>query len=171
MSTRMKPTPYIVETRAQAEGTLAEMAALDRKLAAIEAEMQEAMDLARARAAQAATPLQARRKELGNGVAVWAKMHKAELFAASRSLDLGFGTLGFRASVKVVQMDGINADMTVDRCKQYGFSDGLRVKEEPNKETMLAWPDERLALVGVRRQKSDTFFIEINADKLPQHAA
>lgn len=168
---RLKPCPYIVENRAQAEGALAEMAALERKKIAIEADMQEAIDLAKAQAAQAAAPVLARLKELGSGLAVWAKMHKAELFTQPRSMDLGFGTLGFRASEKIVQMDGINAEMTVARCKQYDFSDGLRVKEEPNKEAMLAWPEERLALVGVRRQKSDAFFVEINADKLPNNAA
>ena len=168
---RITPTPHIVENRAQAEGALAEIAAIDRKIIAVEAEMRESIDHAKAKAAQAAAPLLARRKELGNAVAVWAKMHKAALFTKPRSLDLGFGTVGFRASEKIVQMDGVNAETTLARCKQYGFADGIRIKEEPNKETMLGWPEERLALVGVRRQQSDTFFIEINADKLPQDAA
>ncbi len=33
---RIKPDPHVVENRAQCEGALAEMAALDRKLSAIE---------------------------------------------------------------------------------------------------------------------------------------
>ena len=41
---RIKPDPYMVLDRAQCEGALAEMAAIDRKLSAIENEMREAVD-------------------------------------------------------------------------------------------------------------------------------
>ena len=43
---RIKPNPYIIADRAQCEGALAEMAALDRKLSTIENDMQEAVDAA-----------------------------------------------------------------------------------------------------------------------------
>lgn len=61
---RIKPDPHVVENRAQCEGALAEMAALDRKLSAIENEMRETVDGAKTKAGQLAGPLQARRKEL-----------------------------------------------------------------------------------------------------------
>ena len=67
--TRIKPDPHVVESRAQCEGALAEMAALDRKLSAIENDMREAVDGAKAKASQLAGPLQARRKELADAVA------------------------------------------------------------------------------------------------------
>ena len=47
---RIKPDPYMVLDRAQCEGALAEMAAIDRKLSAIENEMREAVDGAKAKA-------------------------------------------------------------------------------------------------------------------------
>ena len=90
--TRIKPDPHIVADRAQCEGSLAEMAALDRKLSGIETDMQEAIDAAKAKASQLAGPLLERRKELADAVAVFAKLNKQELFAKSKSLDLGFGT-------------------------------------------------------------------------------
>ena len=46
---RIKPDPHVVENRAQCEGALAEMAALDRKLSAIENEMRETVDGAKAK--------------------------------------------------------------------------------------------------------------------------
>jgi len=167
---RIKPDPHIVADRAQAEGALAEMAALDRKLSGIESEMRERIDLAKAQASQLATPLLARRKELSDAVAVYAKLNKQDLFAKSKSLDLGFGVIGFRASTKVVQMSGITMDMTLARLHQYDFADGIRVKEEINKEAALGWPDERLEIVGLRRQQSDGFFIEIKKDTVPADA-
>lgn len=167
MAARTKPNPHIVADRAQAEGALAEMAALDRKLAAIEADMQEAIDTAKARASQSAAGLVARRKELGDAVAVYARLNRQDLFSRSKSLDLGFGLIGFRASTRIVQARGVTAEMTLEKLRQYNLADGIRVREEINRDACLGWPDERLELVGLRRQQADTFFIEIKRDAVP----
>ena len=160
---RIKPDPYMVLDLAQCEGALAEMASIDRKLSAIENEMRESVDGAKAKASQLAGPLQARRKELSDAVTVYGKLNRQALFPKSKSLDLGFG-----ASTKIVQVRGVTAEMTLERMHQYHLADGIRLKEEINKEAALGWPDERLELVGLKRQQSDTFFIEINKEKVPE---
>lgn len=165
---RIKPDPHVVEDRAQAECALAEIAALDRKLDGIATDMQETIDLAKARASQEANPLIARRKELADAVAVFAKLNRQTLFAKAKSVDLGFGTIGFRASTRIVQIRGVTVEMTLERLHQYNLVDGIRTKEEINKDTALGWPDKRLELVGMRRQQIDSFFIEIKKDQLPQ---
>ena len=167
---RIKPDPYVIADRAQAEGALAEMAALDRKLAGIESAMQEVIDTAKATASRQANPLLARRKELADAIAVYAKLNRQELFAKAKSVDMGFGVIGFRASTRISQVRGITAEMTLEKLRQYGLSEGIRVKEEINKETCLGWPDERLELVGLVRKILDTFFIEIKKDGVPQGA-
>ena len=167
---RIKPDPYVIADRAQAEGALAEMAALDRKLAGIESAMQEVIDTAKATASRQANPLLARRKELADAIAVYAKLNRQELFSKAKSLDMGFGVIGFRASTRISQVRGITAEMTLEKLRQYGLSEGIRVKEEINKETCLGWPDERLELVGLVRKILDTFFIEIKKDEVPQGA-
>lgn len=168
--TRIKPDPHVVADRAQCEGALAEMAALDRKLSAIENEMREAIDAAKSKAGQLAGPLQARRKELADAVAIFARLNRQELFAKSKSLDMGFGIIGFRASTRIVQVRGVTAEMTLERLHQYNLADGIRIKEEINKDAALGWPDERLELVGLKRQQADTFFIEIARDNVPGNA-
>lgn len=168
--TRIKPDPHIVADRAQCEGALAEMAAIDRKLSIIENEMREAIDAAKSKAGQLAGPLQARRKELADAVAIFAKLNRQELFSKSKSLDMGFGVIGFRASTRIVQLRGVTAEMTLERLHQYNLADGIRVKEEINKDAALGWPDERLELVGLKRQQTDTFFIEISRDHVPDNA-
>ena len=141
---RIKPDPHVVEDRAQAECALAEIAALDRKLDGITTAMQETIDLAKAKASQEANPLIARRKELADAVAVFAKLNRQTLFAKAKSVDLGFGTIGFRASTRIVQIRGVTAEMTLERLHQYNLADGIRTKEEINKDAALGWPDERL---------------------------
>lgn len=170
MAQRIKPVPYIVADRAQAEGALAEMAALDRDLSGIEVEMQERIDAAKAEASQKSLALVTRRKELADAVAVFAKLNRQELFAKAKSLDLGFGVIGFRLSTKIAQTRGITVEMTLEKLRQYGLADGIRIKEEINKEAALGWPDERLELVGLRRQQTDTFFIEVKKDAIPADA-
>lgn len=165
---RIKPDPHVVEDTKQAEGALAEIAALDRKLEAISGTMQESIDAAKAKAIQEATPLKARRKELADAVAVFAKLNRTALFVGVKSVDLGFGIIGFRASSKIVQVNGVTAEMTLEKLHQYNFLDAIRVKEEVNKEAALNWPSERLELVGLRKQESDTFFIEIKKEPLPK---
>lgn len=112
--------------------------------------------------------MQARRKELSDAVTVYGKLNRQALFIKSKSLDLGFGVIGFRASTKIVQMRGVTAEMTLERLHQYNLSDGIRTKEEINKDAALGWPDERLELVGLKRQQSDTFFIEIKKEEVPE---
>ena len=168
--TRIKPDPHVVADRAQAECALAEIAALDRKISGIESEMQECIDKAKAAASQQVNPLQARRKELADAVAVYAKLNRQELFAKAKSLDMGFGVIGFRASTRISQIRGITAEMTLEKLHQYNLSDGIRVKEEINKDSCLGWPDERLELVGLKRLILDTFFIEIKKDAVPEGA-
>lgn len=165
---RSKPNPHIVESREQAEGTMAEIAALDRKLAALTVTMNKELDAAKEKAAQAAAPLAARRKELESGLAVFAVLNRKELFPdGAKSLDLGFGVVGFRASTKIVQQNNISADMTLERLRKFKFMEGIRIKEEINKDAMTAWTDEKLETVGLRRQKSDGFFLEVKKDPLP----
>ena len=165
---RSKPNPHIVESREQAEGTMAELAAIARKLDGVAVSMNTDIDAAKAKAASAAAPLEARKKELENGLAVYARMNKAALFPKdSKSIDLGFGIMGFRASTKIVQQNGVTAEMSLERLHEFDFTQGIRTKEEINKENMAGWPDERLEIVGLRRQKSDGFFIEVKKDAVP----
>lgn len=170
MAARIKPDPHVVADRSQAECALAEIAAIDRRISGIESEMQAYIDNAKAKASQQVNPLQARRKELADAVAVYAKLNRQELFAKAKSIDLGFGIIGFRASTRISQIRGITVEMTLEKLRQYNLSDGIRTKEEINKEAALGWPDERLELVGLKRQMLDTFFIEIKKDEVPQES-
>ena len=164
---RLKPTPVIIANKTEATVAVAEIAALDRQMAAIECDMQAEIDAAKARARQCAASVVSHRVELANGVAVWAKLHKEELFKNAKTLDLGHGRIGFRASTAIAQERGVTVEMSLARCHELGLTDGVRLKEELNKERMLAWPDERLSLVGVKRQQRDTFFIDIPQESIP----
>lgn len=60
--------------------------------------------------------------------------------------------------------------MTLEKLREYGFTDAIRTKDEVNKEAMAGWPDERLELVGMKRRHLDTFFIEIKVEEVKNAA-
>jgi phage host-nuclease inhibitor protein Gam len=168
---RKKPTPYIIGDLKQAEGALAEIAELERSLSTIENQMNEVIDNARARAKEASAEFVARRNELGNALAVFAQLNKVDLFAKRKSLDLGFGTIGFRQSTSLKTERKVTVEMVLERCRSYGFSEAIQTKESLNKQIMHEWPDERLATVGMTRQVKDDFFYEVHRQELDTQAA
>jgi phage host-nuclease inhibitor protein Gam len=167
---RRKPNPVIIADRPQAEGALAEIAVIDRKLTGIETDMNTAIDAAKAAAGQASAPLLARRADLENAVATWATLNKAELFMDRKSIDLGFGVVGFRQATKLRQVPRVTVAMTLERLRELGFLDGIRVKEEVNKEVAAGWPASKLELVGLKRHITDDFYIEIAREDVERAA-
>ena len=168
---RHKPDPLIVANMEEATAAVGEIAALDRSVQAVEADMQAEIDVAKARARARAEGLQARRKELADAVGVFARLNKDTLFRNVRTLDLGYGKIGFRLSnPSIVQDRGVTEAMSLTKLHELGLTDGIRVREELARDVLLGWPDERLALAGVKRRQRDTFFIETAREKLPEEA-
>lgn len=164
MAKRTKPNTIVAANLNQVEAYLAEMASIDRQMGGIESDMNEAIDRAKAQAAQQSEPLKARRKALSDAICTYCTLNKGEHFKDAKSLDLAFGVVGFHASTKIVQKSGISAEMSLGKLKEYKFNEAIRIKEEINKDALAAWPAERLDLIGMRRQKSDAFYIEIKAE-------
>lgn len=149
---KTKPTiPHVVENVEQADGALAELSAISQKIKEIEIEQQESIDLAKAKAAQQSLPLLARKKEL---------------FEKKKSLELGFGIIGFRASSEIAIQKGIKADMVISKLKEYSFLDGIKTTEGINRDAMLGWTNEKLESVGLERRQKDTFYIEVKEEKI-----
>lgn len=168
---RHKPDPLIVANLEEATAAVGEIAALDRSIQAVEADMQAEIEVAKARAGARAEGLRSRRKELADAVGVFARLNKGTLFRDVRTLDLVYGKIGFRLSTPSIVLDnGVTEAMSLTRLHELGMTDGIRVREELARDVLLGWPDERLALAGVKRRQRDTFFIETAREKLPEGA-
>lgn len=155
-----------VDDKEQAEGVLAEIAAIDRKLVQVQVAMQEEIDAAKKKAADAKLALENRRKELNDAVKKWATMNKSLYFEKRKSLDLAFGSFGFQASTVIQQMNGVSAEESIEKIEKFKFMDGIRIIKELDKDAIAKWPDERLALVGLTRRDKDTFWLKVNQEKL-----
>ena len=165
---RIKPQQNIqpVRTAEEANEALKELGELKRITADIENRMNDDLALIKTGAAQEAAPHNSRRAALENGLMAYAEANKDILFKDRRSVKFDYGELGYRRSAELAPKKGSTWKKILGRLKELAFTDAVRVKEEPDKEAMSQWPDERLELVDCERRQKDTFWFELDEEKL-----
>ena len=167
---RIKSQAPVVCDQNGAKEALRRIAELERGIAAVDADMNENIDTIKRNAHAEAAPLVEERKALVAALNAYAELHRGKLFAKRKSLDLGFGVIGFRLSTKIATATKVTLAQVLERLKDLGFKDAVRVKEQVDREAMRGWPDERLASVGMRRVETDEFYIEINEEAVEDAA-
>lgn len=155
-----------IRTAEEANDALRELGELKRITADIENRMNDDIALIKQGAAQEAAPHNFRRSALENGLLAYAEAQKAVIFKDKRSLKLDYGELGYRRSAELAPRKGATWKSILGKLKELAFKEAIRTKEEPDKEIMSQWPDERLELVDCERKQKDTFWFELDEEKL-----
>ncbi len=150
-----------------ADEVLQQLGEVGRGIKTIEIQMNAAIDAAREEAAKRSAPLIQVQKELEAAIAAYGTTHKEELFRQKRSIELTFGSIGFRLSTKLAPLKGLTWKQVFGRIKNLGFLQGIRVKEEIDKDNLQTWSDDRLTLVGIRKVQTDSFWIETKEEAVP----
>ena len=156
----------IIKDIQQAEGVLAEMSAIGRKLSLIEGAMNEEIDDAKARAQQEGASLIVRYNELEKAVKAFGTLNKSRLFSEKRSLELAFGTISFRQSTRITLQNRVTEEMVLQALRELGLSEGIRTKEEMDRTAMADWPDSKLETVGMKRRTVDTISVDVKSEAL-----
>lgn len=166
MTTRIKRTGRAIETRAQMEtlvGEIAELKIKERQLSAdLDAETQAVRERYEA-------PLAAVRAQQDDKVALaqgWAEQNPEE-FGKLKSIAFTHGTVGFRTGTpKLKPLTGWTWDRVLEKLKTLGHGPWLRVKEDVNKEAILsahaegAVFDADLRNFGCRVVQEESFYVE-----------
>lgn len=164
---RRKPNNlYPVKDLDAANAALARIASIKRSIAEVESKLNENIDLLKAEADVTVAPLQAELAAVENGLLAFAEFSKDEVFAGKRSKELDFGSLGYRRSKEIKPKPKHTWKMVLGFLKRLDFKEAIRTKESVNKEELKKWPDERLDQVGARRVGKDTFWYEIDEQKV-----
>lgn len=158
----------VIESLDDADKVLREMAECARSVDKIKADMNEAIDLEKSLAAEQASPLLARHKELAESLAAYATYRKSDLFSKRKTLQRVFGRFGFRESTEIKPKAGSTWQKVLEALQAQKIYDGIRIKEEVNKEALASWTDQRLATVESRRVKSDKFWVEVDQEALEE---
>jgi hypothetical protein len=161
-----KATALIIDSLERAEAAFAELASLEGKLGLIELDLNEKLEAARASALEESTPLGKRHKELVASLKSYGKRQQSVIFKDRQSHVFAFGTLARRESGKLIQMNGTDKAFTLKKLKELDLREGIKTTEELAKENMEKWPVERLELVGLRWQKSTSYHVDVNKEKV-----
>jgi phage host-nuclease inhibitor protein Gam len=173
MAPRSKPQPLIIADMLQADEALRQLGEIHREQRLIEDGAQEQIDQLKAAAKAQLEPLAANRKRLEDALAVFATQNKAEHFGdvRNRSQALVFGTIGFRRTTSLRLKAKRTWAMVLQRLHDLGFKEGIRTKAEVDKDALRGWPEGKLEDVGVIRETTDEFFLELNLEEVAGKAA
>jgi phage host-nuclease inhibitor protein Gam len=151
-STRVK-TPAaafaVPQTAEEANDFIARLGAAQRERVLIETAMNEELAAAKARHEATAAPHKAKAEALIRGLQTYAEAHRTELTKDGRVKfhRFGAGEVSWRTRPPKVTIRGL--ETVIDALKRLGLGRFLRVKEEVNKEAMLAEPETAATVAGV----------------------
>ncbi|MDR1418788.1 MAG: host-nuclease inhibitor Gam family protein [Treponema sp.] len=158
---RFKPNVGKIKTIEDANLTLKEIGMLEHELAAIDADADRQIAEVKAESAKQGEGIRKRIVDLSALLGSFAEYNRGELFKDRKSVDLSFGTFGYRKSTKISVKK-----TTLELLKKLKLDKYIRVKEEPNKEAMSVMDDEELARVDAVRKIKDVFFCEANKEEI-----
>ncbi|MCQ4765380.1 host-nuclease inhibitor Gam family protein [Cloacibacillus evryensis] len=164
---RVKPkTMQPIRTVEEANDAMKEYGELKRITQDIESRLNDDIAALKAEAAEEAAQHNTRMAALENGLTAFSEAHKTDIFKDKRSLTLDYGTLGYRKSTELGTIKGSTWKTVLGKLKELAFKEAIRIKEEPDKEIIGQWPEERLALIGCERKEKDTFWFELDEAKI-----
>ena len=158
---RYKPTPERLANLEDADDALRNIGLLERELEAIDADAQKQIGEIKVAAVKKGETLRARISETTGKLQVYADYNKTDLFKDRKSIDLTFGTFGYRKSTSISVKK-----TTVDLLEKLGLGKYIRIEKSPDKEAMKEMDDESLAQVDSVRKIKDGFFCESNREEV-----
>lgn len=146
---RAAETVRAPQSREEAEEMLARLGAIQREQKLLSAALDETIAAERARAEAKNLPLKAEAEGLTRGIQLWAEAHRPSLTQDGRTktIRLATGEIAWRArppSVKIKDAEGI-----FERLINLGLGRFIRLKQEVDREKMLAEPDAARTVPGV----------------------
>lgn len=161
-ATRIKTAaaPFAVpQTAEEANDFVARLGAAQRDRALIETAMNEELAAVKARFEAEAQPHKEQAEALTRGLHTYAEAHRAALTQDNRVKFHRFvaGEVSWRTRPPKVTIRG--AETVIAALKRLGLDRFLRVKEEPNKEAMLAEPEVATTVAGISIGSSGEDFI------------
>lgn len=153
---RYKPTTGELQNLADVDKALKELCALEAEIERIDAEGEKLIAAIKAKTAETGKPLRERVKEVSATIKAFCDYHKNEYFKDKKSLDLSFGTIGYRLTPPSISI----SKQTLALMKQLGLVGYIRVKEEVDKEALLALDDDTLAQIEAVKKQKNEFFVQ-----------
>lgn len=158
---RIKPKATKVKTLDEVNTALADIVKCEIRLAEIDNKASTKIGELKERAAKEGEQYRKKIQSIGEGINLFADFHKDEIFLKKRSVELSYGTIGFRKSTKVK-----TKKTTLELLKKLFPKVGIITKESIDKNVLGEWEDEKLAQVDAAKAQEDNFFYETDKDEV-----
>ena len=160
MAKRRKKTDLTVqEVKRAADGTLADIAFTSKRIAALEAEAEQSVQVIMSNYAEMIEPL---RVQLSRDIA-WLKdtmkSNKADLFDGMDVVNLPHGSLIRELADKV----SLSKD-SLSLCEKNGFLDAIKIAKSLDRSVVEKWPDAKLLLINGQRKPKEEFSYELKKE-------
>ena len=167
---RIKPaaTTVVIKSTEEADTVLARIAAHKRRIELIDLSAAEEIDEVKARAAAEAEPIKQEIAGLEQSLLRYADYARDELFRGRKSLQLTFGTIGYRLSTKLKTLPKWTFERVLTTLRDTGMREYIRVKEEVDKEKLKGLAPETLAGIGCAVVQEDVFYYELPEQPEPE---
>lgn len=161
MARKRIASPQQIKDLDDANQALAEIGSLNLQIEAIDGDASQKIGKIKEAAAKAGERARERIKDLESALALYAEYNKMELFSEKKTIELSYGTIGFRKSTKVSIKKS-----TLELLKKLFPGKGVRIKEEVDKEALAEFADEELAQVDAAKLEDDVFGYTVNRDEV-----
>ncbi len=163
---RYKPDLRPIQSIDDADKVLLELRNYEAQLERIDADAEREIAKIKEKASAQGKTIRERIKELTATLKAFADFHKKDLFQTRKSIERPFGIFGYRKNPDKIS---ISKD-TLQRLKDLGRMDCIRIKESVNKEALREFSNEELAAVGATRKpsKAEEFFCQTKRDQVNQ---
>jgi phage host-nuclease inhibitor protein Gam len=158
---RLKPQVGKIENLDEANMVLKEIGILEKELEGIDAEAHKLIAEIKEDAAKKGQALRKRVVDNSDRLSAYASYNKDELFKDRKSVQLSFGSFGYRKSTSISVKK-----TTLELLRKLKLTKYIRVKEEVDKETMSDLDDDTLAQVDSVRKVKDDFFCEADKEEI-----
>jgi len=158
---RLKPKVGKIETLDEANMVLKEIGLLERELEGIDAEAHKKIADIKSAAAKEGESLRERIAHDSSLLGAYAEYNRDELFKDRKSVQLSFGSFGYRKSTSISIKK-----TTLELLKKLKLDKYIRIKEEPDKDAMGNLDDETLTQVDAVRKVKDDFFCEADKEEI-----
>jgi phage host-nuclease inhibitor protein Gam len=163
----------VPQSRDEAATAIRTIGDLNRRIARLEAYMNDELAKVKERYEALAEPQRAAATEKTEGLKIWAEANRTALTGGdkSKTVDLGTGVIKWRLRPPSARITGVEA--VLERLKTLGLTRFVRVKEEVSKEALLAEPEIARTVAGVAiASEGEDFIVEpFEAELSAQSAA
>lgn len=163
-SRRVRVEGTVLRSWEEADDALRRHGLLQLQREEFEAELHRSVTEAKERVEREVAPIRTEQEQIERALQAFAEAHREE-FGDTKSRRLTFGLLGWRWSVSLRVKD---TERTLGALKERGMQAFIRLKEEVDKERLRECTDAVLTAIGVTRKAGNTFFFEIDREKVAE---